>query len=360
MSNVAIVTSLPHLGDHIKSANIDFFSKLMLTAPSLSVAILAPFIGSFVYFFGKKRSAILGLFIFALFGSTGLYLTSIELLLASRVIFGIGIAILMIVSTSFVGDYFTGDARNSFLSKQNSFVAIGGIFFVIGGSLLCDIYWRLPFGIYLIGVLLIPAVMFFIKEVQNQNEETNTSSKLNKDIYLVFLMAFIYMCIFFAVPTQMPFLMMQHYGASATTAGGIVSTAFVASAAGALMFGFLKKRLSFAYVYATAIFVVSIGFILIGIFTHLHSFFISAFITGFGGGIALTNMSAWMLSKTNLKTRIKATAFLSSSIFLGQFFSPIASHPFIEIFGVQHFFGVVGFINIALIGVFLIFSRLKK
>ncbi|NQY93852.1 MAG: MFS transporter, partial [Campylobacteraceae bacterium] len=113
MSNVAIVTTLPQLKEYFIHINdIEFYSRLMLTLPSLVIAILAPFLGHIIFKFGKKKSTLYALSLFALSGSAGLYLDTIELLLLSRAVFGIGVASLMIVSTSLVGDYFKEHERH--------------------------------------------------------------------------------------------------------------------------------------------------------------------------------------------------------------------------------------------------------
>ncbi|MFA9374909.1 MAG: MFS transporter, partial [Poseidonibacter sp.] len=159
MSNVAIVTALPHLKEYFTNVeNIEFYSRLMLTLPSLVIALLAPILGHIIFKFGKKRSAIIALVIFSISGSSGLYLDSLEMLLASRAVFGVSIATLMIVSTSLVGDYFKAQSRHKFMGYQSSFMAIGGVIFVTGGGFLSDISWRYSFGIYLIGFLLLPLV----------------------------------------------------------------------------------------------------------------------------------------------------------------------------------------------------------
>ena len=135
MSNVAIVTALPHLKEHFADIkNIEFYSRLMLTLPSFVIAILAPILGHIIFRFGKKRSAIIALVVFAISGSTGLYLDSLELLLASRAVFGVCVATLMIVSTSLVGDYFKEQSRHKFMGYQSAFTAVGGVVFVIGGG----------------------------------------------------------------------------------------------------------------------------------------------------------------------------------------------------------------------------------
>ena len=163
MSNVAIVTTLPHLKEYFTNINnIEFYSRLMLTLPSLVIALLAPILGHFIFSFGKKRSVLIALFFFSFFGTAGLYLNSIESLLASRALFGLCVATLMIVSTSLVGDYFKEHDRHKFMGYQSAFMAIGGVFFVIGGGFLSDINWRFPFGIYFIGLVLLPFVILFL------------------------------------------------------------------------------------------------------------------------------------------------------------------------------------------------------
>ena len=49
MSNVAIITSLPQLKTHFPNVKeMELYSRLMITLPSLSIAFLAPFLGHFL------------------------------------------------------------------------------------------------------------------------------------------------------------------------------------------------------------------------------------------------------------------------------------------------------------------------
>lgn len=210
MSNVAIVTTVPHLKDYFScEPNIEFLSRLMITFPSLAIALLAPFLGHLIFRFGKKNAAILGLFFFALFGSTGLYLDDISWLLASRFLFGIAVAVLMIVSTSFVGDYFSGEERHKFMGRQSAFSAVGGVIFVFGGGILADIDWRYAFGIYLIGLFLIPLSIKFLQE--SKREEALDEESLNNRLFGIYILAFILMLFFYILPTQIPFFDYQPF-----------------------------------------------------------------------------------------------------------------------------------------------------
>jgi len=189
MSNVAIVTALPHLKDYFTNTqNIEFLSRMMITVPSLAIAFLAPILGHIVFKIGRVKSALSALFLFALAGSSGLYLETMNLLLFSRFLLGISIAILMIVSTSLIGDYFKGDARDKFMGLQGAFISIGGIVFVVGGGILSDIDWRYSFAIYLIGFILIPLVYKYLNEKVIYDFKDEDDENLNSNLFIIYFL----------------------------------------------------------------------------------------------------------------------------------------------------------------------------
>ena len=231
MSNVAIVTALPHLKDYFTQAdNINFYSRLMLTLPSLVIALLAPILGHIIFKYGKKRSVIIALIVFSISGSAGLYLQTLEMLLFSRAIFGIAVATLMIVSTSLIGDYFKLENRHKFMGYQSAFMAL---------------------------------------------------------------------------------------------------------------------------------FIIAIGFTGIGLVNNIYLFFITSPILGFGGGIMMTNITAWMLSKTSIKKRVKTSGYFTSAIFLGQFSSPIVFHSLVSSLGVQSFFFTIGISLFLIVILLLLYIKVK-
>ena len=342
MSNVAIVTVLPHLKDYFLVENIELLSRLMITMPSLMIAILAPFLGHVIHKRGKKISALYALLLFGAAGSAGLYLNSMDMLLISRALLGISIAALMIVSTSLVGDYFKGEKRHKFMGVQNAFTSIGGIIFVVGGGVLSDISWRFPFAIYGIGFILLPFVFKYLVEVKTNEAHEELSRDLNPNLFSIYFLAFLLMAVFYVLPTQMPFLMMNGFGASGTLTGAIISLAFLFHAFGSLSFAKLKRTFDFKTIYMIGMSIIAVGFIFIGIIREVYFFFLTSTIMGFGGGLLMTTVSAWMLERVHHTKRVKSSGYLTSSFFMGQFFSPILTMPVVEIFGVQDFFVVAG------------------
>ncbi len=343
MSNVAIITAVPSLKEHFNDVkNIEFYSRLMITLPSLAIALLAPFLGHIIFKFGKKRSAILAIFIFAFAGSSGLYLESIELLLASRALFGAAVASLMIVTTSLVGDYFSNEKRSKYMSLQNAFAAFGGIVLVTGGGALADISWRYTFGIYLLGLLILPLVFTQIKEVTKESNFVILKNEATGNIFYIYLLAFLYMSVFFIMPTQVPFMLINKYEASGQFAGLVISTFLVSNALGGLIFAKLKKRLSHKAIFLIGLSIFGTGFIGYGIVTQLNMFFFPAHIAGLGAGIMMTNITTWFLKFTTIENRVKSSGYFTSALFLGQFASPMIFFKLANDLGVQNFLFALG------------------
>ena len=357
MSNVAIITSLPHLADHFPGVeHVELLSRLMITFPSLSIALLAPFLGHLLHHLPRRGAAVAALLLFAAAGGAGLYLETMESLLLSRALLGVAIAILMIVTTSLVGDYFSHESRHRYMGLQSAFTSAGGLLFLIGGGWLSDIGWRYPFGIYLVGILFIPLVLRFIVEPSHPKEEMESDAEGGR-LFGIYLLAFALMLIFYILPTQMPFLMINHFGASGALTGAIISTAFVFNALGALSFAPFKRRFGFGTIYLIGMAVIGVGFVLIGLVRDVHLFFFTSPIMGFGGGLLMTNVTAWMLSRSQRKRRVKSSGYLSSALFMGQFFSPLIFHPAVVHFGVQDFFIAVGAVLLGIAATALFAAR---
>ena len=344
MSNVAIVTVIPHLKDYFEHDHIEFYARMMVTVPSLAIALLAPFLGHLIHKIGKRVSAIFALILFSIAGSAGLYLNSVESLLVSRAFLGVAIAVLMIVSTSLVGDYFTGEKRHKYMGLQSAFISLGGVIFVVGGGILSDISWRLPFAIYLIGFMLLFFAIKYLVELKGSElpKEEEKSEEIPTKLYKIYILAFIYMAIFFILPTQMPFLIINHFGASGTLAGMIISLAFIFNGLGALSFSKFKRRLGFLQIYFLALSIVAMGFMAVSFVDNVYVLFVISPAFGFGGGLLMTSVTAWMLSMAHHTKRVKSSGYLTSSLFMGQFFSPIITMPIVAYFGVQQFFLVIG------------------
>ena len=157
MSNATITPALPGLqamfGD---DPNAELLTRLLITAPSLLVAVVAPFAGVMVDRLGRRGPLLTGLVVYAVAGTAGLYLGSLEAILASRLALGLGVAAIMTAQAALIGDYFGGPERGRLMGYQIAATNVGGLVFVLTAGVLAARDPRLPFAIYGLALLMLP------------------------------------------------------------------------------------------------------------------------------------------------------------------------------------------------------------
>lgn len=341
--------------------NINLLSKLMLTIPALFIAMIAPFSGGVIDRYGRLRSLYFGIAMFIIGGTSGVYLSNFWLILIGRAVLGIGVAFVMTSATTLIGDYLEGEARHKFMGMQGAFTAIGGILFVGGGGFLADIDWRGPFFIYFIPLLFLPLLLTSLYEPQKEHHEAELSPKVFSGILPgIYLTAFGLMVIFYLLPTQMPFLIINEVGGNPSTVGIIVAFAMTVSATMAMNYAKIKARLSFASVFTLMFFLLSIGLQLLSLAHQLPMFLLGAAFTGSGMGLMMVNINAWMLTHAPKQIRGRVTGMTVGATFLGQFASPLVFEFLIEDIGVQGLFKFISIAMLALAATLLSMRLFKK
>ncbi|MFK5976587.1 MAG: MFS transporter [Sulfurovum sp.] len=357
MSGITVVSSLPLISKtFIDIPNIEFLSKLLLTIPSIIIALFAPLAGILVDKFGRLKPLYIGILLFVLGGSSGLYLNNFYLILIGRAILGISVALIMISSTALIGDYFDEKARHKFMSIQGMAVAVGGIIFITTGGFLAEIHWSYPFAIYLLPLLFLPLLLTSLYEPTKHKAPKGDIE--NNKLWIIYITAFFTMVLFYLLPTQLPYLIINQLHGEPSTIGLVIATAMVFNALTSSQYAKIKAKLSYAQIYMVTFILFSVGlFIISQAHTIPHLFYSTMFI-GMGFGLILVNTNAWFLSQVPPHKRGKAGGILTSSFFLGQFASPILFEPIVTRYGISGLFFIVSIISLSVS--IMIFGYLYK
>ncbi|PHS31989.1 MAG: hypothetical protein COA92_07370 [Sulfurovum sp.] len=354
MSGMTIVSSLPlisHTFSHIP--NIEFFSKLMLTIPAIIIALFSPIAGHIVDRYGRLKPLYIGIFLFIVGGSSGFYLHDFYVILVGRAVLGLGVSLIMTSSTALIGDYFSEEVRHKFMSKQGMTTALGGIVFITTGGLLAQLHWSYPFAIYLFPILFIPFLVKSLYEPQKHKhvEELEVETKLLP----VYFTAFFVMILFYMLPTQFPYLIVNTLGGKPQTIGFVIATAMTFNALTAMQYAKIKTKFSYIQIYAATFTLFGTGLFIISQATSIAGLFFATAPIGMGFGLLFVNTNAWFLSKVPAHKRGKSAGILTSSFFLGQFASPILLEPIVSAYGIQMLFLIIS--GVALSVAFILFLK---
>jgi len=356
MSGITIVSSLPlisHTFSHIP--NIEFLSKLMLTIPAIIIALFSPFAGHIVDKWGRLKPLYIGIFLFIVGGSSGFYLHDFYSILLGRAILGLGVSLIMTSSTALIGDYFSEEVRHKFMSKQGMVVALGGILFITTGGLLAQVHWSYPFAIYFIPILFVP---FLLKSLY-EPEKHKHAEELEVEVKLlpVYFTAFFIMVLFYMMPTQFPYLIVNTLGGKPQTIGFVIATAMTFNALTAMQYSKIKARFSYIQIYSATFTLFGLGLFIISQASSIAGLYFATVPIGMGFGLLFVNTNAWFLSLVPAHKRGKAAGVLTSSLFLGQFASPLLFQPIVSAYGIQSLFFIISLVSLLVASLLFIRSK---
>lgn len=339
MSGIAIVAALPIISHHFAYIeHITFLSKLLMTIPALVITLLAPFAGILIDRYGRLKPLYIGVVLFVLGGSSGLYLDDFYAILAGRAVLGVSVALIMTASLALIGDYFDEKSRHRFMSTQGMAVGFGGIVFIISGGYLAQLGWDYPFAIYALPLLFLPLLIVALKEPVRLQVHKDDALEVSPKLLPVYLSAFFSMLFFYMLPTQMPFLVIDELHGTPSSIGYFVGFALLVNALVSKQYHRLKARFSFEQIFVFIYLFFGIGLFIMSQVTKPHQLFYASAFMGVGFGLVMVNINAWLLSLVSAQRRGRAVGMLTSSFFLGQFFSPIVFQPIVVYMGIQGLF----------------------
>ncbi|WEF23950.1 MFS transporter [Paracoccus sp. S3-43] len=357
MSNATITPSLPGLEAAFADDPLaPTITRLLITAPSLLVAVVAPLAGVLADRLGRRRPLLWGLAIYAVAGTAGLYLPTLEAILASRLALGLGVALIMTAQAALVGDYFDGPARGRLMGYQMAATNVGGLAFVTTAGLLAASDPRLPFAIYGLAVPLLPLLWRILPEPHRHGSARGPSAALELPADPGWRMvagvmagaAGLTFVIFYAVPTQLPYHL-RGIGLEDPRHAGTVMGAMMASAAVMSVISGLV-RLGRIATPVLGYLMLALGFAAIALAPGLAVAMAGAALIGAGLGFCMPTFITTALNAAPARYRGLVSGLITSAIFLGQFLSPLASTPLVAHLGYSGAFltGAAGFGLLAL------------
>ena len=339
MAGAVVAPSLPQINEVFKdTAHAALLSRLVITLPAIFIALFSPVYGKLIDKTGRKKWLLLALLLYALAGTSAYFVNNLYHILIGRALLGIAVAGIMTISTTLVGDYFQGADRGKFLGLQGAFISLGGVFFITLAGWLADVAWQTPFLIYLFSIPVLLMAYVFLYEPDLSEEENNLNSQsihinlsYNKGlVFIIYISLFLAIIGFYMVPVQIPFMLKALEGITNSMVGYAISFSTLFSAIVSINYQRIKKHMSFPVIYLMAFGLMAVGYFFISRSnTYTHYLFSLAF-SGMGVGLLMPTGSLWIMEIAPPALRGRLVGGVSTSMFLGMFFSPIAVQPLVN------------------------------
>lgn len=342
MANATISPALPGIERlFADDPNAALLTRLLVPAPSLSVALFAPLAGLAADRIGRRMMLLAGVVLFVIAGCAGLILPDLRSIFASRLVLGIAVALIMTAQTALIGDYFTGDDRNALTGLQISARNFGGLVFISLAGWTATLSPRLPFAIYGLAALFLPLMWLAIVEPPRIATGPDSMPKTARDGHpswrnllaaLVLLQGLTNM-VFFLMPTQISFFLEANGYESAAMTGTVLGLLMISGGCSALLYRRARRMMGYAGVFAAGYGAMALGFLLLSQAATFPFLFAAALAIGAGYALVSPSFIAVALDLAPGRSRGLAGGILTASIFIGQFCSPLASTPLISSLG---------------------------
>ncbi|NBH02319.1 MFS transporter [Amycolatopsis sp. SID8362] len=302
---------------------VDVLVPLVLTAPALLIALTAPLAGIAVDKIDRKRLLIAAMLAYAVFGTAPLYLDSLGAILASRVLVGLCEGAIMTCCTTLIGDYWSGARRARYLALQTLVATLSATAFLALGGALGASSWRTPFWLYAVAAPLAIPMLAKLWQPSAPAVHQRLPKLPWRELATPCLVTVFGDVVFYALIVELPYVLTE-VGVTSTGAIGLVSVLMsLGTAGGALAFGPLAGKtprvlLPVEFGLAAA------GFLLVFATASPVLITIGAVFTGFGTGMLLPTLVTWAVKRLAFEQRGRGTGLWTSTLFLGEFASPLA------------------------------------
>jgi MFS family permease len=299
----------------------------ILTMPAIWVLLFSPIAGWMADRFGRCRLLLISMVVYAFVGVAPAFLNDIYLIIATRVGVGLCESIVMTVSTTMLGDYFTGRARERWIASQTAVASVSAVGIIyLGGELGGAFGWRGPFFLYLYSLVLALGVFLYIWEPPVEHASAADSSQpATAPFPLARLLGICALTLlasisFYTVITKNAEALVVLGVTDAAAIGKYTMLASIGVPVGTFIYwGVSRLRINLLLLLDFAL--IGTGFILMGRATDPVAYVSGSFINQIGCGLVLPTMLIWATRGLAYSVRGRGTGMWQAAFAIGQFLS---------------------------------------
>lgn len=316
---------------------------LLIAVFTVPGVILTPVLGVLADRVGRKAILVPSLFLFAIAGSACGLVRDFELLLALRLLQGVGAAALGALNVTIIGDLYTGARRTAAMGYNATVLSVGtGVYPAIGGGL-ATLGWYLPF---FLPVLAVPVGLFVLFALRNPEpkfsgtlaEYLRSAVQLMRagEVLVLFAASVVtFILIHGAFLAFLPFALECTFGASALWIGVTMSATSFVTATTAFRLGRLARRFGERRLVKAGFLLYIVAMASVPFATTVATLAVPLVLFGVANGInipsILTLLTAWAPAQFR-------AAFLSVNgmlLRLGQTLGPVLLGGAVELWGLN-------------------------
>lgn len=327
MAGAAVAPALNVIQDHFSQSS-QTFVQMIISLPALFIVLTNFLFPRLCQRLNTRTLVLLGLLLYTAGGCAAGLFDQIGLVLVMRALVGVGVGILMPLSTGLLTDYFPPEKQAALLGVSSAMNQLGGVIATLLAGLLAGVSWRASFLVYLLGLGSILLCLRYlpgdrIAQQAPGNPASDTPAPGGMRTFFVYVLAmFLLMSAFFLYPANF---------ALETSAEGIIGQQYIAAImAGADLVAFfgglLFVRIQGVFRGATKVFAPLLflaGYLLLTFLGGWAGTLLGSACIGFANGAGIPFLISEAARQAGRNATTTVMPLLSAALYLAQFLSPL-------------------------------------
>lgn len=353
----SITPAFPQIADELKlSPGAVGMLVAIFTLPG---ATLTPVIGVLGDRIGRKRVLIPSLFLFAIAGTACGFARDFEMLLWLRLLQGMGAAALGALNITIVGDLYSGWKRATVMGYNASVLSVGTALYPAIGGALALIGWFYPF---FLPVLALPVALLVLWRLKNpepsMDEKLSTylrntliSVRNPRALGLFLASLVIFVVLYGAYLTYLPFLLRLSFDASPLLIGLVFSATSLATAVTSWRLGRLARRFSERNLVRLGFAFYAVAMIAIPLAPSVGLLLLPALLFGATNGISIPSILSMLTGLAPAEYRAAFMSVNAMTLRLGQTLGPVVAGLMLQVGGFAGIYYGNAILSVATLGV---------
>lgn len=297
--------------------------QMIISIPALFIALTSFVFPKLSQKFKAKELVMAGLILYVVGGCAAGFFSNIYVVLVFRALVGIGVGIIMPLSTGLLSFYFAPEEQDKLMGYSSAMNQMGGVVATLISGVLAGISWRASFLVYLMGLISILLCLIFLPndKIGGRNEGEKKGGVFKK--YYVYIVAiFLLMFTFFVYPSVFAIETAKEGIISQSLIAVIMASMDLVAFFGGLCFVHIKKTFgNMTKVVAPALFLV--GYLLLFIVGGWIGAILGSVFIGFANGLGIPFIISSASQKAGKSAAITVMPLISMAMYLAQFVTPM-------------------------------------
>ncbi len=324
MAGAAVAPALEVIREHFSDAG-KLEVQLIVSMPALFIVITNMFFGRLTARFGARSLTMLGLVLYTAGGAAAGLFNSIGAVLAMRALVGIGVGIIMPMSTGLLSYYFPPEMRERLMGLSSAANQLGGVAATLLAGILANVSWRLSFAVYLMGLISIVLCLIFMPDDRicdgaQEHGGAGTHEVWRRNRRYVVCM-FLLMTAFFVYPANFAIVTAAEGVIPMNLCAVIMAGCDLVAFGGGLAFVWVKRVSgSCARLVAPALFF--LGYCLLAFADGWAGTLLGSALVGFANGVGVPYIISSASANEGKAAASTVMPMISAALYLAQFLSP--------------------------------------